>query len=59
MLRHIRRLLLVAACWAPGPAAAQAPGGAELLIRVDDMGMNHSVNMALEQLAATHLPLSA
>ena len=28
-------------------------------MRVDDIGMNHSVNMALEELAATRMPLSA
>ena len=28
-------------------------------MRIDDLGMNHSVNMALEQLAETGMPLSA
>jgi predicted glycoside hydrolase/deacetylase ChbG (UPF0249 family)/pimeloyl-ACP methyl ester carboxylesterase len=31
----------------------------ELLIRIDDLGMNHSVNLALAQLGATGIPLSA
>jgi predicted glycoside hydrolase/deacetylase ChbG (UPF0249 family) len=31
----------------------------ELLLRVDDIGMNHATNMALEQLAATGMPFSA
>ena len=31
----------------------------ELLVRIDDIGMNHSVNLALAQLAATKMALSA
>jgi len=31
----------------------------ELLIRVDDIGMNHATNMAVEQLAQTGMPFSA
>src|SRR2546430_1811887 len=31
----------------------------ELLVRIDDIGMNHSVNLALRQLADTKIPLSA
>jgi hypothetical protein len=31
----------------------------KLLIRLDDIGMNHSVNMALEKMAETGLPVSA
>jgi hypothetical protein len=31
----------------------------ELLIRIDDIGMNHSVNLALQQIAETGIPLSA
>src|SRR6201989_1379684 len=30
-----------------------------LLIRLDDIGMNHSVNMAVEKMAETGLPFSA
>lgn len=44
---------------AVAPAAAQTPSRPELLIRIDDIGMNHSVNMALQQLADTKMPLSA
>jgi predicted glycoside hydrolase/deacetylase ChbG (UPF0249 family) len=40
-------------------SAAQTPSRPELLIRIDDIGMNHSVNMALQQLADTKMPLSA
>lgn len=31
----------------------------KLLIRLDDIGMNHSVNMAMEQVAKTGMPFSA
>lgn len=55
------RLALLAAAiwWMPGRVAAQAAARTELLVRVDDIGMNHSVNMALQQLADTRMPLSA
>ena len=35
------------------------PSRPSLLIRIDDIGMNHSVNLALAQLADTKIPLSA
>lgn len=59
--RQVRRLALLAAVTTGMPARspAQASPRAELLVRVDDIGMNHSVNMALEQLAGTRMPLSA
>jgi len=47
-------LFLLAALLAQNPSAKP-----ELLIRIDDIGMNHSVNMALQQLADTKMPLSA
>ena len=31
----------------------------ELLIRCDDIGMSHAVNLALEQMIQTNLPFSA
>src|SRR3989449_5068604 len=37
----------------------QNPQRPELLVRIDDIGMNHSVNLALRQLADTKIPLSA
>lgn len=37
----------------------QNPSRPELLVRIDDIGMNHSVNLALAQLADTKMPLSA
>jgi len=52
-------VLALAALGVPVVAAAQAAPRAELLIRIDDIGMNHSVNMALQQLADTKMPLSA
>jgi len=45
--------------WIPARGPAQASPHPELLVRVDDIGMNHSVNMALQQLAETRMPLSA
>jgi predicted glycoside hydrolase/deacetylase ChbG (UPF0249 family) len=41
---------------AAGPAPSADP--TYLLIRTDDLGMSHSVNMALERLIATGLPIS-
>lgn len=39
-------------------APAQTPSAATLIIRTDDAGMSHSVNMALQRLIQTGLPLS-
>ena len=47
--------LLVLGLLVQSPAAAKP----ELLVRIDDIGMNHSVNMALARLAETKMPLSA
>lgn len=59
--RPFRRLALLAAValWIPARGSAQASPRVELLVRVDDIGMNHSVNLALQQLGATRMPLSA
>lgn len=38
-------------------AAAPAPAP-EVLLRLDDVGMNHSVNLAVEKVAATKIPFS-
>lgn len=64
--RSLGRTLLASAVlcapWVPGIAVGQAaprPQPPALLVRVDDIGMNHSVNMALEQVAAMQVPLSA
>lgn len=40
------------------PSAAQAVSP-KLLLRVDDIGMNHAVNMAMKELVDTKMPLSA
>lgn len=42
-------------------ASAQKSKGQlpELLLRIDDIGMNHATNMAIEQLAQTGMPFSA
>ena len=50
-------MLLLLAALLQNPGAS--PPRAELLVRIDDIGMNHSVNMALAQLADTKMPLSA
>src|SRR2546427_1747659 len=49
-------LFVVAALLAQNPSSSSRP---ELLVRIDDIGMNHSVNLALAQLADTKMPLSA
>ena len=38
---------------------AQRSDAPEVLFRLDDIGMNHSVNMALEEVAKTGMPFSA
>ena len=43
---------------APRPLAAQGSSTPEVLLRLDDVGMNHSVNMAIEKVAATRMPFS-
>jgi predicted glycoside hydrolase/deacetylase ChbG (UPF0249 family) len=59
---RFRALAVVgAAVLALSPAAAQAPATSsapEVLLRFDDIGMNHSVNQAIEKVAATGLPVS-
>lgn len=39
----------------PGPSSTDRP---KLIIRTDDVGMSHSVNMAVDQLLATGMPIS-
>jgi len=58
---------VVCACLASLPSSAQAdaagqavtPAPAYLIIRTDDVGMSHSVNMAMQRLVETGLPMSA
>ena len=40
------------------PQPAEAPGGVRLLIRSDDAGMSHAVNMATKKVLETGLPVS-
>ena len=40
------------------PLPAQRPAAPEVLLRLDDVGMNHSVNLGVEQVAATGMPFS-
>jgi len=49
MRRHVRTaaLLAIAALWTAAPCAAQDRARPELLVRIDDIGMNHSVNLGL------------
>ena len=59
-MTRLRTALLVAfALLAPARAASSQTGAApEILLRLDDIGMNHSVNLAIEQVAKTGMPIS-
>jgi len=50
--------LYLATLAAPLAAHAQTRGAPEVLLRLDDVGMNHSVNTAIERVAKTGLPFS-
>ena len=57
---RIRALLAALALLAPARiVSAQAAAAPEVLLRLDDIGMNHSVNLAIEQVAKTGMPISA
>ena len=54
--------LLIATCFLfliPAAGQTNTPALPRLLIRLDDIGMSHSVNMAAEKLAKTGIPFSA
>ena len=51
-------LLLSAIAAAPHALRAQSSTAPEVLLRLDDIGMNHSVNLAVEKVAATGMPFS-
>ncbi len=51
-------LLLGAISVFPQTPAAQPVAVPEILLRLDDVGMNHSVNLAIEKVAKTGLPFS-
>jgi predicted glycoside hydrolase/deacetylase ChbG (UPF0249 family) len=58
LLRICGSVLLFSAI-ATSPHALSAQSSApEVLLRLDDIGMNHSVNMAVEKVAATGMPFS-
>jgi predicted glycoside hydrolase/deacetylase ChbG (UPF0249 family) len=53
-------LAVLAACrQAPAPMSTPSTAqGAPLLLRLDDVGMNHSVNMAIKRIAESGIPFS-
>ena len=53
--RTLTSILLLAAA---SRAGAQSSGAPEVLLRLDDVGMNHSVNMSIARVAATKMPFS-
>src|SRR3954452_24448591 len=57
--RFVPTFLAAAAIAVPQGHHAQRPSAPEVLFRLDDIGMNHSVNLALEQVAKTGMPFSA
>jgi predicted glycoside hydrolase/deacetylase ChbG (UPF0249 family) len=50
--------LLLSASALPNAVHAQPNTAPEVLFRLDDIGMNHSVNLAMEKVAATGMPFS-
>jgi hypothetical protein len=61
MYKIIITIFLFTAAFFRNPAGAQSVHFPlpQLLIRLDDIGMSHSVNMAVEKLAKTGIPFSA
>jgi predicted glycoside hydrolase/deacetylase ChbG (UPF0249 family) len=63
-VRFLTRALLVAVALAAparivsSQANATRASAPEVLLRLDDIGMNHSVNLAIEQVAKTGMPIS-
>ena len=57
--RIVTTLIVATAVVAPRLLHAQRADAPEVLFRLDDIGMNHSVNLALEQVAKTGMPFSA
>ncbi|HMI49157.1 MAG TPA: ChbG/HpnK family deacetylase, partial [Gemmatimonadaceae bacterium] len=51
-------LLLIGIAAPPRPLRAQSPAAPEVLLRLDDIGMNHSVNLAIEKVAKTGMPFN-
>ncbi|MGH7604547.1 MAG: ChbG/HpnK family deacetylase [Gemmatimonadaceae bacterium] len=57
--RILTTFLLAIATAVPATVHAQRADAPEVLFRLDDIGMNHSVNLALEEVAKTGMPVSA
>lgn len=59
-LQRIRIAILIAGGIAAAPLTlhSQQPNAPEVLFRLDDIGMNHSVNLAVEKVAKTGMPFS-
>jgi chitin disaccharide deacetylase len=57
-LRTLALSFCLAAVATPTGLPAQAAGPPEVLLRLDDVGMNHSVNTAIERVAKTGMPFS-
>jgi len=57
--RILTTCVLATAITGPHVLHAQQVKAPEVLFRLDDIGMNHSVNLALEQVAKTGMPFSA
>jgi chitin disaccharide deacetylase len=57
-LRTLTLSLCLAAVAVPSHLMAQAGAPPEVLLRLDDVGMNHSVNTAIERVAKTGMPFS-
>ena len=51
-------LLFTVIAATPLTLSAQRAAAPEVLLRLDDIGMNHSVNLAVEKVAATGMPFS-
>jgi predicted glycoside hydrolase/deacetylase ChbG (UPF0249 family) len=51
-------LLALAILAPPAPGAAQGGSAPELLLRLDDIGMNHSLNLAMKEVAERGIPFS-
>ena len=57
-LRTLTLSLCLAAITIPEATRAQTGGSPEVLLRLDDVGMNHSVNTAIERVAKTGMPFA-
>jgi chitin disaccharide deacetylase len=57
--RIVTTFVVAAVIAAPSVLHGQRADAPEVLFRLDDIGMNHSVNLALEQVAKTGMPFSA